>query len=97
MSDKKNAPVAPAPYDPWSEMRSLTLPRHRANEEPFQWVSVNDRHFQIPRDGQSHDVPLPIYQVVAQARAMADYAADRSDAMMDELRRAARSSEQHHL
>ncbi|MBQ6248897.1 MAG: hypothetical protein IJJ88_01660 [Oscillospiraceae bacterium] len=90
MSENKNAQV----YDPWEEMRQVTLPRHSKNEQNFQWVSVNDRHFQIPRDGQSHDVPLPIYEVIMHSRAMADFAADRSEAMMAELKRSAKESEQ---
>lgn len=78
--------------DPWSVMRSVTLPRHGPNEEPFQWVSVNDHQMTVPRDGQRHEVPLPVYEVIQQARAMADYAADRSDALAAALKRAADSA-----
>lgn len=81
-----------APYDPWSVMRTVTLPRHGANEEPLQWVSVNDRQMTVPRDGQPHEVPLPVYEVIAQARAMADFAADRSDALVAQLQRSAHDS-----
>lgn len=88
MSAKKNA----VPNDPWSIMRTVTLPRHGANEEPLQWVSVNDRQMTVPRDGRPHEVPLPVYEVIAQARAMADFAADRSDVLAQELQRAAQSS-----
>jgi len=80
------------PADPWRETREITLPRHGRGEQNFQWVSVNDRHFQVPRDGRPHAVPLPVWEVLRHAAAMCDYAADRSDALIAELRSAADES-----
>lgn len=80
-------------YNPWEDKRVITLPRHGKNEQNFQFVSVNDRHFQTPRDGKPHEVPLPVYEVLMNAREMADYAADRSDAIARELNQSAKDSE----
>ena len=91
------APVVkePVEQDPWKVMREITLPRHDKNEQNFQFVSVNDRNFQVPRDGRPHKVPLPVYEVLMNASAMADYAADRSDALLRELKQSAKDSEKY--
>lgn len=93
---KEELPVAaevPVEQDPWKIRRTVTLQRHRPNEETTQFVSVNDRHFQVPRDGRPHEVPLPVYEVLMNARTMEDYAADRSEALRDELARRGKDSE----
>ena len=66
-------------YDPWQDMVEITLPRHPKNEQNFQFVAVNDRRFQVPRSGESVQVPRPVYEVLRSAEALRDYAAERKE------------------
>lgn len=61
------APAAEA-YDPWKDMREITLPRAGNNEQQFQLVGVNGRTFQVPR-GKRTQVPLPVYECLMEAQA----------------------------
>lgn len=69
-----------APYDPWKDMVSVRLPRGDRNEQNFQFVSVNDRTFQVPK-GKEVEVPRPVYEVLVNAQAARDYAEDRRQAI----------------
>ena len=55
-------------YDPWKDMREITLPRAGNNEQQFQLVGVNGRTFQVPR-GKRTQVPLPVYECLMEAQA----------------------------
>lgn len=68
------------PYDPWKDMVNVRLPRGDRNEQNFQFVSVNDRTFQVPK-GKDVEVPRPVYEVLANAQAARDYAEDRRQAI----------------
>lgn len=68
--------------DPWKDMRTITLPRHGKNEQNFQFVSVNDRTYQVPRNGKPQRVPAPVYEVLINAQRARDYAENRSDDML---------------
>lgn len=61
----KQAPVAEAPKDkptdPWKEMRTLFVPRGRAGEQQFVYVSINGKGWKVPR-GRSVEMPLPVYE-----------------------------------
>lgn len=69
-----------AAYDPWKDMVPVRLPRGDRNEQNFQFVSVNDRTFQVPK-GKDVEVPRPVYEVLANAQAARDYAEDRRQAI----------------
>lgn len=70
-------------YDPWQDMVEITLPRHPKSEQNFQFVAVNDRRFQVPRNGKPTMVPRPVYEVLHNAEILRDYAAERKDALSE--------------
>ena len=61
--------------DPWQEKVSILVPRKPKGEEPYYYVCVNDRRFQIPADGKYQDLPKPIATIL-QESLEAEYAAD---------------------
>lgn len=69
--------------DPWQDMVEITLPRHPKSEQNFQFVAVNDRRFQVPRNGKPTLVPRPVYEVLMNSADMKDYAAERKDALSE--------------
>ena len=70
--------------NPWEERLDVTLPRAPKNEENFIFVAVNGRTFQVPRNGRPVSVPRPVYEVLMNAAAAADYAADRKGVLSEE-------------
>lgn len=50
------------PYDPWTDMVTINIPRDRINKEDVQ-VIVNGRRFVIMR-GVKVDVPRPVYDAL---------------------------------
>jgi len=79
MAEKKTEVV----YDPWKDMVDVVLPRAPKSEQNFQFVSVNGRRFQVPRSGKPVSVPRPVYEVLMNSAAAADYAADRKGALAE--------------
>lgn len=71
-------------YDPWRDMKTIVLPRAPKNEQNFQFVAVNGRTFQVPRNGKPVDVPAPVYEVLMNAAALKDFAEDRKGALTEE-------------
>ena len=65
-------------YDPWKDMREITLPRAGNNDQQFQLVGVNGRTFQVPR-GKAVEVPLPVYEVLENARRQLEAAQKLED------------------
>ena len=59
---KPAAKKAATPYDPWSDMVSIKIPRDRNNKEDVQ-VIVNGRRFVIMR-GVDVDVPRPVFEAL---------------------------------
>ena len=51
----------------WDEKRTVFIERGMASEEQSQFVCVNGRTFQVPK-GKNVEVPLPVYEVIANAR-----------------------------
>ena len=49
------------PADPWKETRTLFVPRGRAGEQQFVYVSINGKGWKVPR-GRSVEMPLPVYE-----------------------------------
>jgi hypothetical protein len=77
MATKKEEVTTVIEYDPWKDMVDIVLPRSPKGEQNFQFVAVNDRRFQVPRNGKPVSVPRPVYEVLIHAQENADYAADR--------------------
>ena len=57
----------------WDEKRTVFIERGMASEEQSQCVCVNGRTFQVPK-GKNVEVPLPVYEVIANARMAAEEA-----------------------
>ena len=57
----------------WDEKRTVFIERGMASEEQSQFVCVNGRTFQVPK-GKDGEVPLPVYEVIANARLAAEEA-----------------------
>lgn len=55
--------TAPAPYDPWQDMREVYIPMYSRGEQPTLEVAVNDRTFFIPK-GQRVLVAAPLWEVI---------------------------------
>ncbi len=72
-------------YDPWKDMVDIVLPRSPKGEQNFQFVAVNDRRFQVPRNGKPVSVPRPVYEVLVHAQENADYAADRKGELAKDI------------
>lgn len=53
-----------APMDPWLQTVSIFIPRHRKGEEEQHFCSVNGRAFLVALDGQVHNLPLPIAEIM---------------------------------
>ena len=81
---KRKTAAEAAERDPWQDMVEITLPRHPKNEQNFQFVAVNDRRFQVPRDGRPVAVPRPVYEVLRHAEEMRAYAAERKEELSRE-------------
>ena len=62
---KRTKAIAPdtqeTPVSEWDDMREITLPRPRVGEDPFQFVGINGRTFQVPK-GKPVSVPYPVYE-----------------------------------
>lgn len=57
-----------AVYDPWKEMRTITMPRGQSQEQQFRFVCVNGRSYQVPK-GKAVEMPLPVYQCLLESQA----------------------------
>lgn len=53
--------------DVWEEKRTVFLERGQASEEQSLFVCVNGRTFLVPK-GKTVEVPLPVYEVIENAR-----------------------------
>ena len=61
------------------EMKSITLPRAGGTEQQSEFVCVNGRTFQVPK-GKDVQVPLPVYEVLMNARMAEEEAFRRAQA-----------------
>lgn len=67
-TEKTAAAAAQAnPEDVWNVMKTIYLPRGQENEEQSRFVAVNGRTFMVPK-GKDVQVPLPVYEVLMNAR-----------------------------
>ena len=55
----------PAEVDPWEKIVSVMTPRKQKGD--YFYVCVNDRRFEIPADGKTHEMPQPIAEILQQS------------------------------
>lgn len=65
--------------DAWGIKISIRAPRRPAKEDPFYWVSVNDRQIQIPANDKYYDLALPFAACLVDMIAAEWMAADFAD------------------
>ena len=65
--------------DVWDVMKTNYLPRGQENEEQSRFVAVNGRTFMVPK-GKDVQVPLPVYEVLMNARMAEEEAFRRAQA-----------------
>ena len=65
--------------DVWNVMKTIYLPRGQENEEQSRFVAVNGRTFMVPK-GKDVQVPLPVYEVLMNARMAEEEAFRRAQA-----------------
>lgn len=65
--------------DVWDVMKTIYLPRGQENEEQSRFVAVNGRTFMVPK-GKDVQVPLPVYEVLMNARMAEEVAFRRAQA-----------------
>lgn len=65
--------------DAWDDMRTIFLPREQSSEEKSRFVCVNGRTFIVPK-GKDVQVPLPVYEVLVNARMAEEEAYRRAQA-----------------
>lgn len=73
------AAVQANPEDVWDVMKTIYLPRGQENEEQSRFVAVNGRTFMVPK-GKDVQVPLPVYEVLMNARMAEEEAFRRAQA-----------------
>ena len=73
------AAVQANPEDVWNVMKAIYLPRGQGKEEQSRNVAVNGRRFQVPK-GKDVQVPLPVYEVLMNARMAEEVAFRRAQA-----------------
>lgn len=54
----------PVKQSEWDIMETVMTPRKSKHD--YYYVCVNDRRFEIPADGKTHEMPLPIAEVLRQ-------------------------------
>lgn len=81
MATEKTAAVETAVQqeDVWDVMRTIFLPREQSSEEKSRFVCVNGRTFIVPK-GKDVQVPLPVYEVLMNARVAEEEAYRRAQA-----------------
>ena len=81
MATEKTAAVETAVQqeDVWDVMRTIFLPREQSSEEKSRFVCVNGRTFIVPK-GKDVQVPLPVYEVLMNARMAEEEAYRRAQA-----------------
>lgn len=79
------------PADPWQEMREIYVPPKGDGDQEFLFVGVNGRVFQVPCSGEVQRVPLPIYEVLINAKALQQEAEARAAAELKKMQDSARA------
>ncbi len=75
----KKAAEEAAEVNPWDVKKTIFLPRGQESEEQSRFVCVNGRTFMVPK-GKDVQVPLPVYEVLMNARMAEEEAFRRAQA-----------------
>ena len=75
----KKAAEEAAEVNPWDVKKTIFLPRGQESEEQSRFVCVNGRTFMVPK-GKDVQVPLPVYEVLMNARIAEEEAFRRAQA-----------------
>lgn len=75
----KKAAEAAVEVSPWDVKKTIFLPRGQESEEQSRFVCVNGRTFMVPK-GKDVQVPLPVYEVLMNARIAEEEAFRRAQA-----------------
>jgi hypothetical protein len=75
----KKAAEGAVEVSPWDVKKTIFLPRGQENEEQSRFVAVNGRTFMVPK-GKDVQVPLPVYEVLMNARMAEEEAFRRAQA-----------------
>lgn len=70
-------------HNPWQVMKTIRLPRGRADEARSEYVGVNGKNYQVPC-GKEVEVPLPIYEVLMRREEAQDELQDYRDSIPNE-------------
>ena len=73
----KKAAEEAAEVNPWDVKKTIFLPRGQESEEQSRFVCVNGRTFMVPK-GKDVQVPLPVYEVLMNARMAEEEAFHRA-------------------
>lgn len=75
----KKASEEAVEVSPWDVKKTIFLPRGQESEEQSRFVCVNGRTFMVPK-GKDVQVPLPVYEVLMNARIAEEEAFRRAQA-----------------
>ena len=75
----KKAAEEAVEVNPWDVKKTILLPRGQESEEQSRFVCVNGRTFMVPK-GKDVQVPLPVYEVLMNARMAEEEAFRRAQA-----------------
>ena len=75
----KKAAEEAVEVSPWDVKKTIFLPRGQESEEQSRFVCVNGRTFMVPK-GKDVQVPLPVYEVLMNARMAEEVAFRRAQA-----------------
>ena len=75
----KKAAEEAVEVSPWDVKKTIFLPRGQESEEQSRFVCVNGRTFMVPK-GKDVKVPLPVYEVLMNARMAEEEAFRRAQA-----------------
>lgn len=75
----KKADEEAVEVSPWDVKKTIFLHRGQENEEQSRFVAVNGRTFMVPK-GKDVQVPLPVYEVLMNARMAEEEAFRRAQA-----------------
>lgn len=75
----KKAAEEAVEVSPWDVKKTIFLPRGQESEEQSRFVCVNGRTFMVPK-GKDVQVPLPVYEVLMNARMAEEEAFRRAQA-----------------
>ncbi len=78
---ENQAAVTAAVQDEWAEEVSIHVPRKPKGDDPFYYVCVNERRFQVPANGKTQTMPKPIAEILLGSLE----AEDKTDEFIDSL------------